>query len=67
MITEHMALYINSIAVEVGLPYSEFELENTCPLPTYDFDNLPEVRPLINVQYAIVQFIDVRNTSTMFT
>ena len=43
LITEHMARFVNAIALEVTIPYSEFEyeVENTCPDPIYNFDDLP--------------------------
>ena len=44
LITEHMARFVNSIALEVTVPYSDFEyeLENSCPDPIYNFDKLPD-------------------------
>jgi len=44
LITEHMAKFVNSLALEISHPFQEFglELTNECPEPVHHFNKLPK-------------------------
>ena len=42
LIGEHFGYFLNAIATERSLPFTDFTFENQCPEQVYDFDDLPE-------------------------
>ena len=55
LIAEHMGYFVNALATEVGLPFTDFELQNECPEEVYDLENLPEGMHLGHIQNRTYQ------------